>query len=423
MVERLYLLLEIVAILICAGNIFGKRFTLDILTCMYIFVNILAIQILTFLGVFHVYGYVLYLLLLLYCFIEYKTAMIEGIIRFILLLFVCICMQLLCSVPFLFVSTYLTGDEVYLYTNMLFLLVAILFSCKLPAASLIERMLHRRYRVEKIILLLVGVGIVTAMVVSFRYFGGFHIMNYILSLIVIIIVMGLVFRWMNLNYKVRQLERERQIAMMYDGTVQELVDTMRMRQHDFKNHLQALLSIAESKNDAEQIRMLQRAYCSDVIEMLRESAMVYSVNTPPLAAFMYIKIEEANRKNIRTEYQFSVEQCEVGIPIYEIVEIIGILLDNAYEAVEELSGEERIVKVQLIETEGCLYLKISNPTNLTLQQFLEISESGRSTKGEGRGIGLTKIAGYCKTYGLERTVDIEMRGNKRWLELGIDIKG
>lgn len=83
MVERLYLLLEIVAILICAGNIFGKRFTLDILTCMYIFVNILAIQILTFLGVFHVYGYVLYLLLLLYCFIEYKTAMIEGIIRFI----------------------------------------------------------------------------------------------------------------------------------------------------------------------------------------------------------------------------------------------------------------------------------------------------------------------------------------------------
>lgn len=235
--------------------------------------------------------------------------------------------------------------------------------------------------------------------------------------------MGLIFRWINLNYKVRQLERERQLAMMYDETVQELIDTMRMRQHDFKNHLQALLSIAESKSDVEEIRMMQRAYCSDVIEMLRESAVVYSVNTPPLAAFMYIKIEEAKRKDIRTEYQFSVAQCEVGIPIYEIVEIIGILLDNAYEAVEELSGEQRIVKIRLIETAGCLCLKISNPTNLTLQQFLEISEAGASTKGEGRGIGLTKIADYCKNYGLERTVDVEMRGNKRWLEFGVDIKG
>ena len=184
-----------------------------------------------------------------------------------------------------------------------------------------------------------------------------------------------------------------------------------------------MLSIAESKRDAEEIRLLQREYCSDVVEMLRESAVVYSVDTPPLAAFMYIKIEEAKRKEIRTEYQFSVGQCDVGIPIYEIVEIIGILLDNAYEAVEELSKEHRVVKVQLTETAGCLYLKISNPTNLTLQQFLEISESGKSTKGERRGIGLTKIADYCKNYGLVRTVNVEMKGNKRWLEFGVDIKG
>lgn len=423
MVDCLYLLLEIAAILICAGNIFGKKVKLDILTAIYIFMNILAIQIFSFLGVFNIYGYTLYLLLLLYCVLEYRLAFMESILRFVILLFVCISMQLLCSVPFLFISTYLTGDEVYFYTNILFLLMAILFNYKLPADNLIQGMLKHRYKTEKLILLLMGLGLVTGMVISFRYFGGFQIMNYFLSLIVMIIVMILMFRWINLNYKVKQLERERQLAMMYDGTFQELIKTMRMRQHDFKNHLQAMLSIAESNGDAREIKELQRAYCSDVLEMLRESALVYGVDTPPLTAFIYIKIEEAKRNGIRTKYQFSVEQCKVGIPIYEIVEIIGILLDNAYEAVQEFTGGQRVVEIQLIETAGCLCLKISNPTCLTLQQFLEISESGKSTKGEQRGIGLTKIADYCKSYGLERTINVETRGNESWLEFGIDIKG
>lgn len=422
MVERLYLLLEIIAILICASNIFGEKFKVDILTAVYIFVNILAIRILSLIGLFNSYGYILYLFLLFYCILEFRPSILEGIFRYGILFLFCITMQLLCSIPFLLLSTYITGKLVYLYTNILFLISCVVLNCTVSIDTIIRRTLNR-YRMEKGIILLAGLGVGAGMVVNFRSLGRFSITNYCIFLFFMIIVVFLFLCWITINNKLKQMEKEKQLAVMYNGTFQNLIETMRMEQHDFKNHLQALLSIAEAERDAEEIRILQRTYCSDAIGILKRSNVLYSVNTPPLTAFLYTKMEEARRKEIITEHRFAVQQCQIGIPIYQIVEIVGILLDNAYEAVEEMPKEQRRVNIQLIETEGCLYLEICNPTILTLQEYLKLNESGKSTKGENRGMGLAKIADYCRRYRLKRTVDIESQGNEKWLKVGMELKG
>ena len=248
----------------------------------------------------------------------------------------------------------------------------------------------------------------------------FSYKDYLITVLFIIVFMVL-YRWKETQFLYRQQEMEHQLETMYDGAYQNLIKSVRMQQHDFKNHLHAMLGISEAGQSVEEICVNQRQYCIEIMESFGETQILCKVNAKPLAAFLYTKIEEAQQEGIRTEHQLLVNNCNVGIPLYQIVEIIGILLDNAYEATKQCAKAEQTVKLTLTEMD-MLYLKIANPTTLNSEeQFISYMEAGKSSKGEGRGYGLAKIAKYQKQYHLEFRIMIEKTSDTNWIVIEMDI--
>ena len=86
-----------------------------------------------------------------------------------------------------------------------------------------------------------------------------------------------------------------------------------------------------------------------------------------------------------------------NVPLYNLVEIIGILFDNAVEAVTR--GDDRHICVRIIETEKEIEIMISNPSLYVTQEELQNwLQTGTSTKGENRGLGLANVMEIVERY-------------------------
>ena len=421
MVEQIYLTLELTAFVLCAHNVFGKKFRFKLLDIMGILVLVMSKSTINELGKSAELVWVVFVEVLIYCCLQFRAGITQLLSRYAITIIMVIMLQAVCSIIVIPLNSLIANnmDLQYLIINLIFFLAVLLGSQKINCDKLIVH--YQRQTLKwKIVLLLLGV---TAIAILQFICSRENIFSYKDGLIAVlfIIVFMVLYRWKETQFLYRQQEMERQFETMYDGAYQNLIKNVRMQQHDFKNHLQAMLGISEAGQSIEEICANQRQYCAEIMESFGETQILCKVNAKPLAAFLYNKIEEAQKEGIHTEHQLLVRDCNVGIPLYQVVEILGILLDNAYEATKQYAKAEQTVKLTLTEADT-LHLKIANPTTLnSAEEFISYMEAGKSSKGEGRGYGLAKIAKYQKQYQLELKVLVEKYGDTNWLVLEMDI--
>lgn len=105
----------------------------------------------------------------------------------------------------------------------------------------------------------------------------------------------------------------------------------------------------------------------------------------------------------------------------EMVEIIGILFDNAIEASEKTAGT---IYLDIKGKEETLEFVIRNQVldkfeNSDIQRLFE---KGTSSKGKHRGLGLFRIKELVKKYNLSLIPRCIQRDNNYYLEFAITIK-
>ena len=105
--------------------------------------------------------------------------------------------------------------------------------------------------------------------------------------------------------------------------------------------------------------------------------------------------------------------------MYEFVEIVGILLDNAAESLQQ-NDLERTITVEIYDDTERYKITVKNPvkglTNSELQKFFV---RGYSTKGEGRGLGLAKIKEYKNRFKYDIFVEICNIEKIDWISFSI----
>jgi two-component system sensor histidine kinase AgrC len=79
-----------------------------------------------------------------------------------------------------------------------------------------------------------------------------------------------------------------------------------------------------------------------------------------------------------------------------MVRIIGILLDNAFEEVSSL--DIRLVNVGLVKDENDVIFYVSNQCKEEHYDAEEMVKKGYTTKGNGRGTGLSNLANFSSKY-------------------------
>ena len=219
-----------------------------------------------------------------------------------------------------------------------------------------------------------------------------------LSLTVIVVIAALMAVWgasIDIQEAVRTRRRERTISelQLSNGQMDALNLKLRAQRHDFLNHLQVVYSLLEMGESNEAADYLETIY-----NQLKSVSKVLRTRVTAFNALLQVKNAACEEKGIALEMDIRSTLDGLTVPAWGLCCIIGNLMDNAMDAV----GGMRDGRIWLNVREDLhnFYFTVRNngaPVPEELRQ--SIFEPGVSTKGEGRGMGLSIVRQTLAEFG------------------------
>ena len=168
---------------------------------------------------------------------------------------------------------------------------------------------------------------------------------------------------------------------------------LRAQRHDFLNHIQVVYSLLEMGESDEAADYLERIY-----SQLRTVSKVMRTKVTAFNALLQVKNAACEEKGIRLEMDIRTALEGLPVPPWEICCIIGNLMDNAMDALQE--SRDGWIHLEVRETLRQFTFAIANNGPGIPEELRErIFESGVSTKGEGRGMGLSIVRKTLAEFG------------------------
>lgn len=231
------------------------------------------------------------------------------------------------------------------------------------------------------------------------YFGEYKVVRaYLMDQIAIcfLIVLLMLILWINAENEKKHKAEELRTYQLYTKTFEDAVATIRMKQHEFDNHINAIKCMHYTIQDIEELFYEQDKYCDRILQDNKYNKLLKLNMSPILSGFLFSKFTAASAHDINIEYEIQDIIIE-HIAINDLIEIIGILFDNAVDALKEQGDKEMEVKLKKVENK--FLFSVANisgwKTNNEIEKFFEY---GYSTKGKEHGLGLYRVNILLKKY-------------------------
>ena len=184
----------------------------------------------------------------------------------------------------------------------------------------------------------------------------------------------------------------------YSKLTVDLVNDVKSKQHDFKNHLSTIYGIVQVSNE-EDSREKIKYYIEGLSESLLKEQNLISLDNKVLAGIIYSKLQKAEELEINFRYSINSDINLIPVKDYELAEILFNLLDNAFDAVSNLEDKRWVeLNIDKEKENSIIHIKNSGAT-LKNTNINEIFKKGFSTKGNQRGFGLYNIKSIVDKYG------------------------
>jgi len=177
--------------------------------------------------------------------------------------------------------------------------------------------------------------------------------------------------------------------------LQEMNKIIKTQRHDFVNHLQTVYGLMQLGLIDEAQSFIRELY-TDV----KISGEALRLAIPELSALLLVKTGVAASRNISFRIEVHSDLSRITVRPFDLVNIIGNLINNALEAVENLPVAERKVQIQVFENTGFFIMQTRNPGFIPPDLRTLIFAPGFSTKSDNkdRGLGLASIKNLVETY-------------------------
>lgn len=217
----------------------------------------------------------------------------------------------------------------------------------------------------------------------------------VLLLIGVYVILNGVFVY-NLYIK-RRTEKELFKSHEYEDYLHELMDQMKSREHEYKNHIQHIISISED-DEIDDVGKHVHEYADQIVE--QDSAPMKGAVTDNIAVsiFLYQAKKRAEEEKVHFEYYIDKPFPEYRIPEKDLVELVSNAINNAFEAAADLEPEKRSIFI-LFQKD---HIEVINT-----MAYLEDVEYGVSTKGRERGYGRLNMKRIADKYGIKLSTQIE----------------
>jgi signal transduction histidine kinase len=225
-----------------------------------------------------------------------------------------------------------------------------------------------------------------------------------LDVIALYLVIPIVYILANLffheyNMKNNEIKKSLEEYQKYSPVISNLLEDVRRRQHDFKNHLNTVYSLV-LVSDEKNIKKTIAQYMDSLNTSLENIEKIIQIDNTVVTAIIYNKINEAAKNNI--EFKYSIQGDSIfPFKDHELSEVLNNLLDNAFDAV--LNSKNNFKKVFLnigYLGEGCI-IEIGNTgERIEFNDIGKIFNAGYTTKkGENHGYGLYNVKKIVESYG------------------------
>lgn len=203
-------------------------------------------------------------------------------------------------------------------------------------------------------------------------------------------------------YLAQQFETSRKLQAQQDVIAQQQIyeqdlevirQEVRAFRHDYKNLLAGLSQQAgagELEELCAALSELDAGFDQRLGEKIQASTQIGNLQIPQVRSLLLSKLTAMRKKGVECRLEVLYPINAVGMDIWDLVRCMGILIDNAVEAAEET--EHPWVEIILLAQENRVDLRVSNPWNREADPS-RFWEEGWSTKGTGRGLGLS---GYLR---------------------------
>ena len=182
--------------------------------------------------------------------------------------------------------------------------------------------------------------------------------------------------------------------------MEELIFSIRKQRHDFNHHLQTVYGLLEVGSFREA-----RDYIRNTFNAITTRGEIIKTDNHEISAILYTKIGLAEAKNINLEILIKCSLRNLPLKSGEANSILGNLLDNAIEAVENAAGERRLITVELSRDPGAFNFTVANRGEPIKPEVIDqIFEPHFSTKEGRQGLGLTIIKEVAEHYNGSVTV-------------------
>ncbi|MGI6004559.1 MAG: sensor histidine kinase [Christensenellales bacterium] len=168
---------------------------------------------------------------------------------------------------------------------------------------------------------------------------------------------------------------------------ENLNNTLRAQRHDFLNHLQVVYGLMEMHENDEAAAYIGRVY-SDV----RNVSHILRTKNPAINALLQAKYITCQEKGIAFDMVIESAMEELPVEPWQMCRVLSNLIDNSVEALlsDEADGHVTpVLRLILSENEDAYKFIVEN-TGPPIEPHVaeRIFQSGYTTRGEGRGMGL-----------------------------------
>lgn len=420
-ISLLYVVFEAIAVLLLLHTLYGKKICWNIYSIAFVVIDYILMLATKLFGVSQNLSVMIYPLLAIYCFVQFKSKIQEIIVNIVLAVIMLLGIQLIPLLVFGILGELLIGYEnvAIVISNLIILIIAIVLYKKVDLHT-ISLTFQRNSKLIGLILLLEST-LVFLLIFQYKNAYGkvpikYTVISGIMVLIIILCIHGLLYR---IKYQEKQAELE--AYKTYSAAFSDLITQIRARQHEFDNHISALCNLHYICKDYDELVQEQSKYAKDVISNNRFHKLLVSGN-PVIAGFLYGKLSSIQKQGIEVTYTFHISEFTSKIPVYLVVELVGNLLKNAVEAVKTQQVEKQIhLSCTENENEFCLGVR-NRSEKIPLDEIGRFFEKGYSSKGSGRGLGLYNVKEICEKYGVDIVCDNTEIDDKNWFLIELHIK-
>lgn len=424
LVSNLKNLIELFTFLYCLAELYGRKLKIGIHAVVFVILNLFivtAINDFGFPSYFHSLGYItMFLYGLFYYGENMKLTLVNCFLAVIIVAFVPLFLYL--TLNYLFYPPYEYINLYSLLADIGGFCLIVIYQNKVKLSRLSSFFMKRNKLILAVLLLIFcGFSINFYQIMDKRIIlseTSFQMVYFVL------IFLFVIYEWQKSRMDVEKKKTQLEMNKLYYEAYDQLIMLIRERQHDMKNHINAILSLSYTTKNYDELIAKQEEYCGYVIQQNEKTKLVLSSGNPLIAGFLYSKIRQAESCRIDMDYKMGIQKTETTIPEYELVEMSGILLDNAIEALSGMENENFVKKIffSMQETESGIKIIAANTSpyyeeDLTAYFF----EPGYSSKGANRGLGLSKLKKLVQNRKGTITVYNELRNDLNYLAFEIEL--